>query len=187
MFVCLFLFFFFADYYYYYLRTVTTLAFYHSEGNLPFYKHVQKLIPSGLQIDSSQIFNIQILIISSWPWALFGLRSELFLKYHMLKVTGTFFSGRTKGTLLFLLTKEHCLVKMSLKSSAFSLKRMINCRCVTEVEYKVENTRIHIKGAVFMKNQFFDFFIYPWWIAVITGNGFMGNVIRYYILKGLIK
>ena len=48
-------------------------------------------------------------------------------------------------------------------------------------------SKIRKKVTIFLKNQFFDFLIYPWWISVITGNGFMGNLIRYYILKGLNK
>ena len=35
---------------------------------------------------------------------------------------------------------------------------------------------------IFMKSQVFYFLIYPWWTFVITGNGFLGNVIRYHIL-----
>ena len=44
-----------------------------------------------------------------------------------------------------------------------------------------------LKTRFFLKKQFFDFLIYPWWISVITGNDFMGNAIRNYILKGLSK
>ena len=40
-------------------------------------------------------------------------------------------------------------------------------------------------ATIFMKKMFFDFLIYPWWVSVITGNGFMGNVIRDYVLNGL--
>ena len=46
--------------------------------------------------------------------------------------------------------------------------------------------RIRIKVTVFMKNKF-NFLIYPWLISVITGNGFVGNVIRHTIMKGLSK
>ena len=37
----------------------------------------------------------------------------------------------------------------------------------------------------FIKKNFFDLLIYPWRVSVITGNGFMGNIIRDYILNGL--
>ena len=36
-----------------------------------------------------------------------------------------------------------------------------------------------------MKKIFFDLLIYLWRVSVITGNGFMGNIIRDYILNGL--
>ena len=36
------------------------MDFFHSEGDFPFSKHDWKIIPCGLQTDSSQIFNIFI-------------------------------------------------------------------------------------------------------------------------------
>ena len=48
------------------METGTILTFMHSEDNFPFCEHDQKSIPGGIKIDSSQIFNIRILIIS-WP------------------------------------------------------------------------------------------------------------------------
>ena len=51
----------------------TILAFFHSKENLPVCKQVSKIMFRGLQIESSHIFNIPLLI-SSWPWALFGSR-----------------------------------------------------------------------------------------------------------------
>ena len=38
-----------------------------------------------------------------------------------------------------------------------------------------------------MQNYFFNVLIYSWWISVIKSKVFMGNVIRYYILNGLIN
>ena len=48
-------------------------------------------------------------------------------------------------------------------------------------------SRTRIKSTVFMMNQFFNFLIYLWWISDITGNGFVGNVIKFNILKGFSK
>ena len=45
----------------FFLKTGTTLAFFHSEGNFPFSKHDRKIMPSGLQIDSSQILTFECL------------------------------------------------------------------------------------------------------------------------------
>ena len=47
------------------------------------------------------------------------------------------FSVRTEGSLLLLLTREHCFEKKSSKSSVFSLKSVMNCHCATEVECRV--------------------------------------------------
>ena len=47
-------------------------------------------------------------------------------------------------------------------------------------------SRLRIIVTIFMK-LFFYFFICPWLISVITGNGVRGNVIRYHILNGLGK
>ena len=51
----------------------TTFAFFNLLGNLPLSKQDWKINFKGLQIKSSQIFTILILI-TSWPWALFGSR-----------------------------------------------------------------------------------------------------------------
>ena len=88
-----------------FFKTGTTLVFFHSEGNFPFSKHDRKVMPSGLQIDSSQIFNIQILIIS-WPWALFGLRYLIIFKISYVENSTDeiglhVFLVRTEGSLLF--------------------------------------------------------------------------------------
>ena len=107
-----------------------TLVFFHCEGNFPFSKHDRKIIPSGWQIDSSQIFNNRILIIL-WPWALFGSRFQIIFKISYAENSTVesdcrVFLLRTEGSLQLLLKREHCLVKKSLKSSAFSLKFMTN-------------------------------------------------------------
>ena len=66
---------------------------------------------SGLQIDSSQIFNIRMLIIS-WPWALFGLRFLIIFKVSYVEKSADesdwhVFLVRTEVSLLLLLTREH--------------------------------------------------------------------------------
>ena len=102
----------------------------HSERNFLFSKHDRKIIPSGLQIDSSKIFNIWILIISG-PWALFQLRFLIIFKISYVENSTDesdlhVFLVRNEESLLLLLTRENCFVKKSLKSSAFFLKPMIN-------------------------------------------------------------
>ena len=47
------------------------------------------------------------------------------LKTQLMKVTDTFLL-RTERSLLLLSEREHCLVKKSLKSSAYSIKSMTN-------------------------------------------------------------
>ena len=98
--------------------------------NFPFSKHDQKIMPSDLQIDSSQNFNIWILIIS-WPWALLGLRFLIIFKISYAKNSTDrndlhVFLRRTEGSLLLLLTREYCFEKKSLRSSAFSWKSMMS-------------------------------------------------------------
>ena len=63
--------------------------------------------------------------------ALFGLRFLIIFKISYVENSTVesdwhVFLVRTEGSLLLSLTREHCLVKKSLKSSAFSLKSMIN-------------------------------------------------------------
>ena len=65
--VCYFFFFFF------FLWTGTTLAFFHSMGNFLLSMHDLKISSKGLQIESQQILNMRILVVSKL-WALFGLR-----------------------------------------------------------------------------------------------------------------
>ena len=105
--------------YYFFLETGTIFAFFHSEGNSPFCKHDRKIIPSILQIDSLQIFNMWILIIS-WPRALFGLRFLIIFKVSHVENSSfesdlRHFLVRTEGSSQLLLTREHCLVMKSLK------------------------------------------------------------------------
>ena len=81
-------------------------------------------------VDSLQIFNIQILIIL-WLWALLGLKFLITFKISYVENSTNEsdlhgFLVRTKGSLPLLLTREHCFEMKSLKSSAFSLKLMIN-------------------------------------------------------------
>ena len=108
----------------FFLKTGTTLAFFPFWGELPFSKYDRKIMPSGLQI-----FKIRILIIS-WPWAFSGLIFLIIFKISYVENSTDesdlhVFLVRTEGSLLLLLTREHCLEKKSLKSSAFSLKSMM--------------------------------------------------------------
>ena len=48
---------------FFFLETGTALAFFHCEGNFPFCKHDRKIVPNGLQTDSSQTFNNEKLVI----------------------------------------------------------------------------------------------------------------------------
>ena len=63
----------------------TILAFFHSKGKLFVLKQVLTIILRGLQIESTHIFSIGILILS-WPWALFGSRLLIIRKMsHFVK------------------------------------------------------------------------------------------------------
>ena len=53
-------------------------------GEISFSKYDRKVIPSGLQNDSLQIFNIRTLIIL-WPWASFELRFLIIFKILYVK------------------------------------------------------------------------------------------------------
>ena len=111
-------------------KTGTASTLIDLEGNFSFCKHGWKIVPRGLEIDPSQICNIQVLKIS-WPWALFGLMSLIIFKISYVenstvKSDWHLFELRTEEILLLLLTREHCFVKNSLKSSIFSLKSMTN-------------------------------------------------------------
>ena len=96
-----------------FLKTGTTFAFFHSERNFPFSKHDLKIVPIGLLIDSSQLFNIRILTIS-WPSQISYVENST--DENDLHV----FLVRTEGCLLLYLQENTAL------SSAFSLKSMMN-------------------------------------------------------------
>ena len=113
-----------------FLWTVTTWAFSKSKGNFPSFRQSLKIIDTGLHIEFSHSFIIRILSIS-WPWALFG--SKLFIildvsTVEKLTVSSSllvsFSSWFAKTLLLF--NRVHWLAKKILKSSAFSLKFVIN-------------------------------------------------------------
>ena len=107
-----------------------TCAFFHSLGNLPLSKQDWKINFKGLQIESSQIFTILILIIS-WPWALFRsrflviFRISLFEKSIVVSESHVFLESVVGSSLLFL-SIEHWSGKKLLNISDFSLKSMIN-------------------------------------------------------------
>ena len=75
----------FAYCFFFFLKTGTTLAFVYSEGNFLFSEHHRKIIPSGLEKNSSQISNIRILTIS-WSWALLELRFIIIFKMSFVKI-----------------------------------------------------------------------------------------------------
>ena len=110
-----------------FFKAGTTSFFYHPEGNFPLSKHDLEVIISNLQMDSSQIFNIRIPIVS------FAILRVVLVKisnyfwdtiYQILNclVTSTFF-GKTESSLLLLLLRENCLGKRSLNISVFSLNK----------------------------------------------------------------
>ena len=61
-----------------FLNVGATFAFFHSDGNLPERKQFWKIISSGLYMEMSQCFIMQMLIMS-WPWALLGSRFFIIL------------------------------------------------------------------------------------------------------------
>ena len=90
----------------FFLMLGTTLVFFDSEENFPLSIKDLVVMPSGFEIDSSQLFIIQILILS-WPWALFGLRFLIIFKRSYVKTDESdllVFSVRTERSLLLLLT-----------------------------------------------------------------------------------
>ena len=110
--------------------TGTILPFFQSDGNIPFVKQSLNMSSKGLHNESSHSFNIRMLILS-WPWALFGLR--FWIIFNMSLFTNFTIDKRLSvkkwsrgGSLLSFLIKEHCFAKKELKSSAFSLKSVIN-------------------------------------------------------------
>ena len=95
-------------------------------GNVPISKYDRKIIPSGLQSDSSQI----LIIIIFWPWCLFGLRMLIIFMISNVKNANVesdlqIFS-KNLGKLTIVINNRTLLLKRSLKSWAFFLKSMIN-------------------------------------------------------------
>ena len=122
------------------------MAFFHCDANFSFSKYDRKIIPSGFQIDSSQIFNIRILVIL-WPGVLCGLSFLIIFKISYVKISTDesdlyVFLVRNKGSLLLLLTREHCFVKKSLKSPAFSLKSIINLLLYNRKVFNIDQYNI---------------------------------------------
>ena len=113
-----------------FLCTGTTLAFFHSWGNLPLFKQSLKIIERGLQIEFRHSFIIRILSIS-WLCALFGSKWLIVLAMSLLEncieSRRLFVSwGRLVGKTLLLLKREHWFTKKWLNNSAFSLKSVTN-------------------------------------------------------------
>ena len=112
-----------------FLWTGTTLAFFHSMGNFPLSMHDLKISSKGFKIESPQIFNMRILIMSK-PWALFGLRFLMILAM-LFSVNETvermlfILLKESIGSLLIFSTSVHCVAKKLLKIWAFSLKSVI--------------------------------------------------------------
>ena len=90
------------------LSTGTTLAFFLSDGKIPWFKQDLKIISNGLEIESPYNLIMRILIIS-WPCALLG--SNLFIIILMS------WGVKTEGIVLLFCINEHCPEKCSLKSS----------------------------------------------------------------------
>ena len=113
----------------FFLWTGTTLAFFYSMGNFPLSMHDLKISSKGFKIESPQIFNMRILIMSK-PWALFGLKFLVIFAISSLvneTVERRLFVllKELVGSLLEFSTSVHCLAKKSLKIWAFSLKSVI--------------------------------------------------------------
>ena len=113
-----------------FLCTGTTLAFFHSWGNLPLFKQSLKIIERGLQIEFPHSFIIRILSIS-WPCALFGSKWLIILAMSLLEKCiesrHLFVSwGRSVGKTLLLLKRGHWFTKKGLNNLAFSLKSVMN-------------------------------------------------------------
>ena len=66
----------------------------------------------------------------SFVWVKILIIFEIFVENSTVESDWHVLLVRSKGSLLLPLTREHCFVKKSLKSSAFSLKSMINYHCV---------------------------------------------------------
>ena len=105
----------------------TILVFFHSKENLPVCKQVSKIMLRGLQIESSHIFNIPLLISS---WALFGSRllviwrMSSFAKWQVDNVLSVR-NGNSEGKTLPFEIEEHWSAKKELKISLFSWRSII--------------------------------------------------------------
>ena len=105
------------------------IGFFDSSGNLQFCRHVLKIDSRGLQIESTQSFNMRMLIIS-WPWALFEFRFLIiwrmsFLEKLHLDNEFSVSKGNCDSNTLLLGMREHCSAKKVLRISLFSLKPTI--------------------------------------------------------------
>ena len=113
----------------YFFMNWDNISFFHSMRNFPLSMPDLKISSKVFKIESPQIFNMRILIMSK-PWALFGLRFLMILAksslvneiaerrlYVLLK--------ESIGSLLVFSTSVHCLAKTLLKIWTFSLKSVI--------------------------------------------------------------
>ena len=104
----------------------TTLAFFQFWGNMPCSKQALKISPDDLFIESPQIFNMRILIMSQ-SWALLGSKLLIILPIS-LSVNVMFDkdlsvkSSKSVGSTLLFRINEHWLAKKEWNNSAFSLK-----------------------------------------------------------------
>ena len=109
-----------------FLWTRTTFAFFHPLGNWPFSMQGSKIISKSFEMDSPQILNIPILIIS-WPWALVRSRSRIILEISLLlndidETNLSVLFKNLEGSVLESFIKGHCSAKKELNISALSLK-----------------------------------------------------------------
>ena len=100
--------------------------FFHFKGNTPVRRDCLKIISNGAQIELPNIFSMRIFMLSC-PGALLDLKWWL---YFPLSLPENVTVGRrfsliyliSEGSELWLETREHCLEKKKMKSSAFPLK-----------------------------------------------------------------
>ena len=103
----------------------TTLAFFHSLGNIPSFRQFLKMISSGFQMESPHNFNIRMLIMSC-PWALLG--SSFLIISPMWSAekwndsrSDSVWTVKTDGSLLSFTRGVHWSAKYELKRSHFFL------------------------------------------------------------------
>ena len=94
--------------------------------SIPLDKQDWKISSKDLQIESSQIFTILILI-KSWPWVLFVSRFLIIFRISLFEKSivvsdSHVFSERVAGSSLLFLSTEHWSAEKLLNISAFSLK-----------------------------------------------------------------